>query len=78
MEWQEDKESGKGQERREYRIGFLNVAGMENKDKDFWEKLKIWDMLFLSETWLQKKVGEGKKVDAKRVCMGSSGSREKE
>lgn len=28
---------------------------MENKEEDFREKLKNWDVMFLSETWLQKK-----------------------
>ena len=28
---------------------------MENKEDDFREKLKEWDVMFLSETWLQKK-----------------------
>lgn len=28
---------------------------MENKDRGFWEKLKEWDVMFLSETWLQRR-----------------------
>lgn len=38
-----------------YKIGFWNVAGLENKDREFWEKLEEWDIMFLSETWLHKK-----------------------
>lgn len=42
-----------------YKIDFWNVAGIKNKDEDFREKLKRWDVMFLSETWLQKKDWEG-------------------
>lgn len=45
-------ERGKG---RVYKAGFWNVAGVEDKDKDFWESLKEWDVLVLNETWIQKK-----------------------
>jgi len=48
------KGKGKG-ERKMYKVGFWNVAGLENKDKDFWEKLREWDIVFLSETWLRRK-----------------------
>jgi len=43
---------------KEYKIGFWNVAGMENKEEDFRKKLKNWDVMFLSETWLQKREWE--------------------
>lgn len=47
-------------ERREERgemnmkVVFWNVAGLENKDKDFWEGLREWDMTGLSETWVER------------------------
>lgn len=37
---------------KEYKIGFWNVVSMKNKVEDFREKLKKWDMIFLSETRL--------------------------
>lgn len=46
------EEKGKGEG---YKICFWNVAGLENKDREFWEKLGEWDVMFLSETWLQEK-----------------------
>lgn len=30
------------------------MAGLRNKDKDFWEGLKEWDVVILSETWVDK------------------------
>lgn len=38
-----------------FKIGFWNVAGINNKDEDFRKKLREWDVMFLSETWLQRK-----------------------
>lgn len=34
---------------------FWNVAGMKNKDPDFWGDLKGWDIIFLLETWLDER-----------------------
>ncbi|EFN61228.1 hypothetical protein EAG_16367 [Camponotus floridanus] len=45
----------KGQEGWGGKRGEGEVAGLENKDKDFWEKLRGWDVIFMSETWLQRK-----------------------
>lgn len=33
-----------------YRVSFWNVAGLENKYKEFWERLDEWDIMFLSKT----------------------------
>lgn len=30
-----------------YKVGFWNVANMEHKDEEFWERLKEWDVMFL-------------------------------
>lgn len=38
---------------------FWNVAGLRNKDKKFWEGLKEWDVLFLSETWTDERNWRG-------------------
>jgi len=40
-------------------IAFWNVAGLGNKDRDFWESLKKWDVMILIETWTEEK-GWGK------------------
>lgn len=34
---------------------FWNVAGLYNKDKDFWRFLNRYDMVSLSETWVDEK-----------------------
>lgn len=51
--WVKGKEIGERE--RVYKVGFWNVAGLEKKDKEFWERLGEWNVMFLSETWLQKK-----------------------
>lgn len=38
---------------------FWNVAGLGKKDKEFWEGLKEWDVLFLSETWTEERNWRG-------------------
>jgi len=40
------RERGKGGG---WRVAFWNVAGMYNKDRDFWEKLREWDVMVLLE-----------------------------
>ncbi|KMQ82048.1 hypothetical protein RF55_24379, partial [Lasius niger] len=37
------------------KIGFWNVAGLGNKDVDFWEGLREWDIIFLIETWVEER-----------------------
>jgi len=34
---------------------FWNIARLWNKDKDFWKGLENWDVIILSETWLEEK-----------------------
>ncbi|XP_036148384.1 uncharacterized protein LOC118647469 [Monomorium pharaonis] len=36
-------------------MAFWNVAGLSNKDKEFWDGLKEWDVMFLLETWADEK-----------------------
>ncbi|XP_071577594.1 uncharacterized protein [Temnothorax nylanderi] len=58
-----EEEEGEEEERvREIREGeetwkmvFWNVAGITNKDKDFWEGLREWDAIVMMETWLDGK-----------------------
>jgi len=58
-----EKEGEKGivkkamkEEKRGWTIGFWYVAGLKNKDTDFWEKLKEWELV---ETWVERKEWEG-------------------
>lgn len=44
-----------GRGKRGWRVGFWNMAGLRNKDADFWEKLKEWEVMVLMETWVKKK-----------------------
>ena len=30
------------------------MAGLKNKDKEFWTKIKEWDVMVLMETWLDE------------------------
>lgn len=51
---------GRGEERGKegkgvFKIRFWNVAGLGNKDKEFWDGLREWDVVVLSETWVHKK-----------------------
>lgn len=34
---------------------FWNVAGMRIKATDFWRKLADWEVMMLTETWIDKK-----------------------
>jgi len=38
-----------------YKIAFWNVAGLLNKDKEFWRGLEEWDVMCLCETWVDRK-----------------------
>lgn len=37
------------------KIGFWNVARVRGKDKNFWERVKKWDVIGLVETWVKEK-----------------------
>lgn len=45
-----EEERGEG-----WRVGFWNVAGLSNKDKEFWNGLLEWDIIVLIETWAEEK-----------------------
>lgn len=36
-------------------ISFWNVAGLRNKDREFWRRLREWEVIILMETWVKKK-----------------------
>lgn len=55
--WME--EGGKDREGgRIWKIAFWNVAGIGNKDRDFWQRIREWDIISIMETWLDKKKWE--------------------
>lgn len=41
--------------KRDIKVVFWNVAGLWTKDKEFWNGLKDWDVITLTETWIEKK-----------------------
>lgn len=53
VERERGKKKGKGKEG--WKIVFWNVAGLGNKDKEFWKRLKEWDVMVLMETWIEEK-----------------------
>lgn len=48
-------EKRKSLEEKDWKIGFWNVAGLANKDREFWEGLKNWEVMVLVETWTDTK-----------------------
>lgn len=40
------------------KIVFWKIAGMGGKDKEFWESLKVWDVIVLSKIWIEKNTWE--------------------
>lgn len=46
-------EGGRGEEG--WKIGFWNIAGLGNKDREFWQGLKNWEVIVLIETWVEEK-----------------------
>lgn len=50
---------GGGEEEKGWRIGFWNVAGLRNKDEDFWAGLRKWEVIVLLETWMNEKGWRG-------------------
>lgn len=45
--------SGKGKE--SYKVAFWNVARISNKREGFWKEVRKWDVIIMSETWLNEK-----------------------
>lgn len=49
-------ERGRERRRGEWKeVMFWNVAELSNKDRDLWEGLKEWNVIVLSETWIEDK-----------------------
>lgn len=48
-------EKEREEEKRELRVGFWNMVGLNSKDDDFWREIQGWDVVGLSETWVEEK-----------------------
>ena len=51
----EEGRKGGGEGSGRYKIAFWNVAGVRKKDGDFWKGMEDWDIIVLSETWVEEK-----------------------
>lgn len=51
-------ERGREEQEEIWKVAFWNVAGVGNKDREFWQRIKRWDVIVMSETWLEEKVWE--------------------
>ena len=49
----------RNKEREGWKVMFWNVAGLRNKDRNFWKEISEWDVVVLTETWTEMK-GSGK------------------
>lgn len=49
---------GREEEEGIWKIAFWNVAGIGNKDRNFWQRIKEWDIISMMETLLDKKKWE--------------------
>lgn len=38
-----------------WKVAFWNIAGLVNKDGEFWKRLKEWEVMVLIETWVEEK-----------------------
>lgn len=54
-EKEDKKEGNKKTEIRKIKIGFWNVAGLNNKDAQFWNYIKEFDIIGMVETWIDEK-----------------------
>jgi len=54
-ERRKENEKKTARDNRKLRIIFWNVAGIGNKDEEFWEYLGSFDIINLTETWIEDK-----------------------
>lgn len=40
---------------RKKEVDFWTIAGIGSKDKNFWKELEEWEVMVVSETWLEEK-----------------------
>lgn len=45
----------RGDESMELRIVFSNITVLKNKDREFWENLREWEVIVLMETWTEER-----------------------
>lgn len=58
------------------KIMFWDVAGLGNKDKDFWNSLRDWEIICLTETWVEEKGWEKKLREIyRRIIYGRNNER---
>lgn len=55
-----------GEEQGRVRLAFWIVAGIKNKERDFWEGLGDWDIIVFCETWMNGKGWKGVKGNLPR------------
>lgn len=61
------------EKRERLKIIFWNTAGIGNKDEEFWKYLREFDIINLTETWIElKKLEEGRKMATERIHMGNT------
>jgi len=59
-------------------ISFWNVAELENKDRGFWNSLKWWEVIIMSETWVKKSDWERIKKKLPKGCLWGMQEAERE
>lgn len=59
--------------RKNFKIGFWNIAGMLNKDKKFWDYIKGFDVVGLTETWVEERSNGRKwKIECPKNSIGNA------
>lgn len=48
----------RGEEKETLKVIFWNVAGIKNKDEEFWQFIRSFEVVSLAETWIEKKEWE--------------------
>lgn len=72
MDNKERKNVGKQKKREEkvFKVALWNVAGLLGKDREFWERIKDWDVIVVSETWIDERGWEKIKEEEVRIPKG--------
>lgn len=52
------RRDGNGANKKQLKILYWNVAGIKNKDPEFWEFISTADIIILAETWAEEKLAE--------------------
>lgn len=60
------RNGGEDREERDFKV-FWNVAGLRNKDGEFWNRLGDWDVIMLPETW-KRRNGVGLRRGCQAIC----------